>query len=373
MMKAIAILSFVFFFAFTCPSPAHAGLNPCKFNFGMSWQGPTYAYPAQIDYVTLWTGAEENFNTYWDGAMLNACKPGGKLEGRTPVYYSYIIAFTARRDLGLKDCDVGTPNLCQQGADFIRQKRDRILSQYAKYASETAKVWGTRDPIVWLMEPDYYQYFSDKSQAGGPLTYAEAGALMDEIIATVKKNLPNAVFSMDISPWVSNPSTWFAAFKMDAFTYINTSGGRTDADDARIRKENTMTWKEVHELTRKPIIADDGYGVAGASTGHDATWDGPVNLNARIGDGVVAITQASPKADWNTVIAATRSQLLPIQCQTGIEPRNSKSPTESRPIQYWNPNESGIMFGVGWSLTGRVSESRSFYKKTAVFLKKSEM
>jgi hypothetical protein len=298
--------------------PARAELSACKFNFGTSWQGPDYAYPAQIDYVTLWSGGDENFNVYWDGAMLNACKPGGKLAGRTPVYYAYIIAFTARRDLGLKDCDVGTPNLCQQGANFIRQKKDRILSQYAKYASETAKVWGTQAPIIWMMEPDYYQYFSDKAQEGGPLTFAEAGALMDEILATVKKSLPNAIFSLDISPWIANPTAWYGAFKMDAFAYINTSGGRTDADDARIRKENTMTWKSIHDLTHKPIIADDGYGVAGASTGHDATWDSPTNLNARIADGVVAITQASPRTDWNGIIAGVRGQLGKVDCTTGV-------------------------------------------------------
>ena len=305
------------------PRFARAELSACKFNFGMSFQGAGYAYPAELDYATVWIGSSENFNVNWDGALLNACKPGGKLAGRTPVYYAYVIAFTARRDLGLKDCDVGTPNLCQQGANFIRQQRARILAQYAKFASESAKIWGTQNPIVWLMEPDYYQYFSGRSQEGGPLTYAEAGALMDEIVATVKKSLPNAVFSLDISPWISNPSTWYGAFKMDAFTYINTSGGRTDADDARIRKENTMTWKAIHDLTRKPIIADDGYGVAGASTGHDTTWDKTANLNARIGDGVVAITQANARTDWNAVIAANRGQLAKVGCQTGLQRRKS--------------------------------------------------
>lgn len=327
-------------------------LSPCKFNFGMSWQGPDYAYPAQVDYVTLWAGGDENFNIYWDGAMLNACKPGGKLAGRTPVYYSYIIAFTARRDLGLKDCDVGTPNLCQQGADFIRQKKARILSQYDKYASEAAKVWGTRDPIIWMMEPDYYQYASGNTQVGGPITYAEAGALMDEILATVKKSLPNAVFSLDISPWVSNPTAWYAAFKMDAFAYINTSGGRTDADDARIRKENTMTWKAVHELTRKPIIADDGYGVAGASIGHDSTWDKSVNLNARIGDGVVAITQANPRVDWNGVLAGVRGQLVAVSCQTGI--RLAPAPSKIRLAPIGNPFGPAFEFPGGYNAMGRL-------------------
>ncbi len=330
---------------------AQAELSQCKFNFGMSYQGPTYASPAEVDYLTLWTGADEDFNDFWEGAMLKACKPGGKLAGRTPVYYSYIIAFTARRDLGLKDCDVGTPNLCQQGANFIRQKKARILSQYDKFASETAKVWGTQNAIVWLMEPDYYQYASDKSQVGGPLTYAEAGAMMSEIIATVKKSLPNAVFSMDISPWVSNPSVWYAAFDMNAFTYINTSGGRTEADDPRIRKENTMTWKAIHVLTKKPIIADDGYGVAGASTGHDATWDLPVNLNARIGDGVVAITQANPKADWNGVIAATREKLQSVGCQTGIRLGRISGIQVSASL--WNPLWPGLRFSNDRDAIGR--------------------
>lgn len=301
-------------------NPARAELNPCRFNFGMAWQGPTYAYPQEVHYITLWTGAEEDFNVYWDGAMLKACLPGGKLAGRTPVYYSYIVAFTARRDQQLKDCDVGTPNLCQKGANFIRQNKPRILGQCAKYASETAKIWGTTNPIIWLMEPDYYQYASDANQEGGPLTITEAGAFMGEMVATIKKNLPNAVFSLDISPWIANPTAWYAAFDMGAFTYINTSGGRTEADDARIRKENTMTWSAIHALTKKPIIADDGYGVAGASTGHDATWDLPANLNARIGDGVVAITQANPKADWNGVIAGVRGQLQVIpDCSAGIK------------------------------------------------------
>lgn len=309
---------------------SRADLTPCKFNFGMNWQGPTYAYPAEADYVTIWAGDDENWNAYWIGAMLTACKPGGKLAGRTPVYYSYILAFTARNDLGLKDCNVGTPNLCQQGANFIRQKKARILSQYDKYASETAKTWGTQNPVIWMMEPDFYQYASDKAQEGGPLTYAEAGALMEEIVATVRKSLPNAVFSMDISPWIPDPAKWFGAFKMDDFAYMNTSGGDTEAGDVRIRKANTMTWKSIHELTKKPIIADDGYGAAGGSTGHDATWDLAANLNARIGDGVVAITQANPKADWSTAIAGVRGQLSGPACGSGINP--GSAPYRNNPV-----------------------------------------
>lgn len=301
--------------------PADAALRPCGFSFGAGWNGLDKTYPAAMDYVTIWAGADEAWNTYWIGDMLKACKPGGKLAGKTPVYYSYIIAFTARRDLGLLDCNVGSPNLCQKGANFIRQQKPRILSQYAKYASETAKAWGTTEPIVWLMEPDFYQYASDTKQEGGPLTFTEAGNLMKDLVAKVRESLPNAVFSMDISPWVPDAAKWFAAFKMDDFTYINTSGGETDANNTRIRAANTMTWKSVYDLTKKPIIADDGYGVAGSATYHDATWDDVGNLNARISDGVVAITQVTPKNDWNSTITSVRGQLNAKACPVGLIPR----------------------------------------------------
>lgn len=309
---------------------ARAELNPCRFSFGTGWNGLNANYAAQADFVTIWAGSDEDWNQYWIGDMLKACKPGGKLAGKTPVFYSYIIAFTARRDLQLKDCNVGSPNLCEQGANYMRQKKSRILAQYEKYASEAAKTWGTQDPIVWLMEPDYYQYASDTKQQGGPLTFQEAGAYMGDLVAAVRRHLPNAVFSLDISPWINNPASWYGAFNMANFTYMNTSGGGTDANNTRIRAVNNMTWKSVFDLTKKRIIADDGYGVAGSPTFHDDSWDAVANLNARIADGVIAVAQANPKADWNSTLTSVRGQLQAITgCQSGIRltgvPGNSGS------------------------------------------------
>jgi len=307
-------------------SAVSAALAPCKFNFGVGWNGPNGTYPAASDYVTIWAGSDEAWNTYWIGDMVKATRPGGKFAGKTPVFYSYIIAFTARRDLGLQDCNVGSPNLCQKGSNYIRQQKTRILAQYDKYASEAAKIVGG-DPIVWLMEPDYYQYAQPGSQQeGGPLTFAEAGSFMKDLVATVKKHLPGAVFSMDISPWVNDVAGWYGAFNMADFTYINTSGGGTDADNSRIRAANSLTWKSAHDITHKPIIADDGYGVAGSSTFHDATWDDVNNLKARIADGVVAISQTNPKSDWNSTITSIQAQLPKSDCATGINPIQAIAP-----------------------------------------------
>ena len=293
-----------------------AGFDPCRFNFGMAWKGDSYNYPSELDYVTIWAGSDEEFNQYWHGSMLRACLPGGRLDGKTPVYYSYIIAFTARRDWGLLDCDVGSPSLCERGAEYIRTRWSRITGQYEKYASETARIYGNRQ-IIWLMEPDYYQY-SYSSQQGGSLSFSELGQKMSELVGIIKRHLPNAIISMDISPWNTNQSGWYGSFNMSQFSYVNTSGGRTEANSSRIRNSDPATWSGIYNLTRKGIIADDGYGWGGGNIGHDATWDDPNNINARIADGVIAITQADPRSDWNGIIANLRPRLnTPLTCGGG--------------------------------------------------------
>jgi hypothetical protein len=70
-----------------------------------------------------------------------------------------------------------------------------------------------------------------------------------------------------------------------------------------------MTWAGVSQVTGKAVLADTGYGANGVSAGHDANWDDVSNLNARIADGVVSLSQYNPKADWGSTIASIRSQL----------------------------------------------------------------
>jgi hypothetical protein len=296
-----------------------AGFDPCKFNFGTSWEGSAKDY-SEVDYITIWVGSDDDFNINWTGSMLQKCKSSNK----TPVLYSSIIALTARRDLGLKDCNVGTPNLCQQGAQYIKDKKSRILGQYDKYIIGVKNSFGVIEPIIWLMEPDFYQY-CEANQEGGALSQQAAGQLMHELVVKIKTSLPNAVISMDISPWNPNQSSWFSNFQMDDFMYINTSGGQTDATSGAIRAGSGTSWKSIHDLANKCIIADDGYATGGSSTGHDPTWDDISNLKNRISDGVIAITQANPKSDWASTITTLRPQLeKPVcPCQNLIKPRFS--------------------------------------------------
>jgi hypothetical protein len=101
---------------------------------------------------------------------------------------------------------------------------------------------------------------------------------------------------------------------------MNTSGGRTEAANDRIRLDNNnnVTWSAVHSASGKCIIADDGYGSGGGTTGHDPTWDDINNIKARIVNGVVAITQKSPKTDWGPIITSSKSSLASSKCNCGV-------------------------------------------------------
>ena len=76
---------------------------------------------------------------------------------KIPLFYAYVIAFEARSRLGLQDCDVDrNNNLCKRGSKFIRENRQLLVSRYTEHATEIAKIYGTSDPIVFVMEPDFW-------------------------------------------------------------------------------------------------------------------------------------------------------------------------------------------------------------------------
>ncbi|MBN1127675.1 MAG: T9SS type A sorting domain-containing protein [Chitinispirillaceae bacterium] len=290
----------------------------CRFHFGTPDGNArnSAALMAQVDYLTAWAGSGETFNL---GTFFQTCRTNEK----TPVIVSYIIAFTARRDWSLQDCNVDpVNNLCKRGADYIRQQRSRIMGQYSKYARGAAENFGNTKPMVWCMEPDYTQY-NDAGQNGGGLTVTQCGALMNEILDTIRKHCPKAHFSMDISPWKDTTwqKNWFNAIGMTRFTFINTSGGQARADQTFISDNWSPalpTWAWVFRTWGKPLIADAGYGVGGASTGHDTRWDNVTNLSARIRDGVLCVAQANPASTWPTTISSIRSQLpTPPKCPSG--------------------------------------------------------
>ncbi len=212
--------------------------NPCRFHFG-TIDSIAKANPSmipQIDYFTPgWMGQSDTFDM---SSVCTEANSGSALAGKVPVIVAYVAAFYAKRHNGLCDCNVtscGTNNdLCHYGAADISNNMTNIVNIYKSYAQGFASCFGTTRPIVFEMEPDFYQYtISLQSQ---PWTFSQAGQIMSQFVNGMKAYLPNAAFSMDISPWVGtnnntgsdgsdNGKNWYSYFDMSLFTFINTSGG----------------------------------------------------------------------------------------------------------------------------------------------------
>lgn len=255
--------------------PTQSAGFQCKFKYGSWYNGNNFDYSV-VDYIGIWIGSsspqfDNNFNPNWHGEMLKTCLNYKKI----PMYYSYVIGFLARSQWGLQDCDMGSPSLCQKGADFIRNKRLEILSTYLNFAQETASRIGSNSISIWLIEPGFWQYYGDPSQQNGGLSGEQMRRLFDEICLVIKSKLPNALISWDISPWLDELSMrkWWSFFATsNLIDFIHTSGGESLASSSQIQQNMIIRWSFMSQLTGKKIIADTGYRVAGSTSSHNSDW-----------------------------------------------------------------------------------------------------
>lgn len=288
--------------------------SQCRFHFGTIDSIAKTAGASMISQLDFFTPGWM-MGTWNQSSVCTESASGGALAGLVPVDVTYIAANYVKNQNKLCDCNVTTcgssggktNDLCTYGAQYITQDWAAILAAYTSNSTGFAGCLGGR-PIIFEMEPDWYQYtISGQTQ---PWTAAQAGTNMTALVNALKSSLPNAFFSMDISPWIaSNGSGWYPNFDMSLFTFINTSGGGTDAGNTKIRSNNAMTWAGVNQVTGKPILADTGYGAAGASAGEDPNWNVAANINARIADGVISISQYNPTSSWGSTISGIRGQL----------------------------------------------------------------
>jgi len=263
----------------------------------------------------------------------------------TPMIYAYVIAEFGK-DHGLEDCDIVgddgnfvTPNLCTDGANIIRTFfQDSILYRYQQYAkgfreyldffysvgSGVANVeFLNPDTLkfIWLIEPDFYQYsesgskqktlYDGTAQLGGGIPDSVMGAIFNQIVDTIQAYLPASQIAIDISPWADDQASWYANFDLNRVDYASTSGGRTLAGSPKIRSGNTTTWTEISTLLNKPVLADAGYDAGGVGTGYSAVWGNATNLNARIADGVIGVTQMDADDLYAARVDSIRPYLNP--------------------------------------------------------------
>jgi len=299
-------------------SIAQAAFDPCKFNFGKGWTNGTNL--SGVDFATIYAG-DGGYNQWHHGDFLQETKDAGV----TPMLYGYLTAFQAREKGGLKDCDVGEPSLCTGGSNYIRQHKSEIIALYETYSQNAASIHGKNANIIWLVEPDLYQYsvsgdnqrktdMGKTGQTGGGIPDADIAAYFKEIAQAIRKHMPNAKIGVDISPWIKSPQAWYNNFDKSIIDYAFTSGGRTEAANTKIRSENNMTWAQAHTYTGKPILADCGYGVGGGKDGHHSEWDSETNIEARMSNGVISINQFDARSDWATSVLNSLRPKLPNLC-----------------------------------------------------------
>ncbi len=93
---------------------------------------------------------------------------------------------------------------------------------------------------------------------GGGLSGEDSRKLFDDIVKSIKGQLPKALISWDISPW-DDMNKWWSFFKDSKnIDFIHTSGGGHLADNVRIDPGNPITWEAMRKLTGKKIISDSG-------------------------------------------------------------------------------------------------------------------
>jgi hypothetical protein len=289
----------------------------CRFHFGTIDSKATGAGANLISQLDFFTPGWMLGDSFDQNYVCQATRAGGPLEGKVPIVVAYLAAGIVKRIANICDCNVancGTNNdLCHQGAALVTEHKQTILNAYRSYSEGYANCYGTTKPIIFEMEPDFFQYTGDEQS--DPWTPTEAGQMMSEFVAALSSSLPNAYFSIDASPWVppdngsDHGAQWFSNFDMTLFTFTNTSGGGTNANTAKIRNDNNMTWLGLRLASGKPILADTGYGANGVSAGEDPNWNVAENINARIADGVISISQYNPSGNWANTISGLRSQL----------------------------------------------------------------
>jgi hypothetical protein len=280
------------------------GFSNCKFNYGMDYAGDSYAYPASVTYVRTWLGYSGDNLDNNSNNMLRSCK-NGTLAGRTPFVVGYIIAYMGH-DQDLPDCDVAqrtgaTKSLCTDGTQMIRNNKQVIINRYRSLASQIAATWGTSTPILWMTEPDYLQY-TGNTQVGGGFSYQEAGQYLREFLTAVRSVLPNAVFALDVAPWMGgNASAWFAAMPMDMVNYLTVFGVPTEHIQ---NNQWSNTWLELSSLSNRAIISE---GWEYNSSAGD--WHAAQTKNNLMSWGVMSESFRSPGSDWESKIQSSLSAM----------------------------------------------------------------
>jgi hypothetical protein len=287
--------------------------NPFGCEFAWGTNGDRGDRSSYLHFITTWVGYEYGQGREND---CDGCGLAGELRssGAMATYYAYFIGYSP-----LPDCNTHPepPNLCTDGAQWVRDNRDYVVSLYGGYARRTYQASPDK-PVVWLLEGDFVQYTYDEQN--NALSMQELGDLARDITCAIKSNMPNAVVAMNHSPWLSNEVTdaFWGAMPLDVLDLVWTTGlGNNDGfipenTDGESYNGRTARYGYLNQLTGKQIVVDTSFGASQA----DDSWTGigATTLNQRIGDGVIAANVTQPPGDYQSRVDGLTGQLSSV-CQ----------------------------------------------------------
>lgn len=282
--------------------------NTRPFGCSLAWgaNGNEGNRSSYLDFITTWVGYEytQDRPDDCDGCSLASALASTSARA---VYYAYFAGFA------LPDCNLsGPPNLCSDGAQWLRDNRAKYLELYANYAKKTYQASPNKG-VVWLLEGDFVQYTYEEQS--NPFTMQELGDLARDVVCAIKANAPNALVAMNHSTWISNEASqaFWSAMPTDVLDFVWTTGvGDNDGfmesgGHPGIYNAQTARYDYLSNYTSLGLFVDTSFG---ASQMNDS-WSGlPAStLNARISEGVIAVNVTEPPADYQTRLSGLRPQL----------------------------------------------------------------
>lgn len=289
--------------------------NPfaCKFAWGAPSSGTNYSY---LNFVSTWVGDETNGGlSSWSATANNNscgdCNLVGTVAGTSSmvVFYTYFIGFQACKQGGYCDCNTSSPpNLCSNGAQWIRNNRAQLINAYGQYA-KAVYARSPNKPVIWWLEGDFPQY--NATSQSTPLSPTELGQLARDITCAIKSNEPNAIVAMNHAPWTADAvsTAFWAAQPVDVLDliWVQGAGDAAALPNSGSYNATTANYAWLHNSTGLKIMAETSYAGSGANDRWSTTT--AANINARIANGVIGVLVNSPPSNYQTAFAALNPSL----------------------------------------------------------------
>jgi len=262
-------------------SASGSTFSQCRFHFGTIDSKAKSAGTAMISQLDFFTPGWMLGGSFDQTYVCTEGNPGGALANQVPVVVAYLAAGITKRNHSLCDCNVSGcsgGNLCTYGSQYIAQDWTTILNAYRSYSQGYASCYGTTRPIVFEMEPDWYQYtYTSQTQPGRrrrPAHVWPSWSRRSEPTCPTPAS-PGRLALGRTEQWRRQRGAVVLELQPEPVHLRQYRRRRHQRPTPpRSARANNMTWAGLNQVTGKPILADTGYGATASRrvTTRTGTW-----------------------------------------------------------------------------------------------------